>query len=43
MDNIIADLKKIAKSKKIKFVENYFLSSDKKTVMGEVDFKEIKD
>lgn len=38
---IINELKNNAKDKKITFSENFYISSDKKTIMGEVAFKEI--
>jgi hypothetical protein len=41
MEKIILEIKKFSKNQIITFSENYYKSSDNKTIMGEVPFKEI--
>jgi len=41
MDNLISELKQISNSKKLTFPEKFYFSTDRKTIMGEITFKEI--
>jgi hypothetical protein len=41
MDNLISELKHISNSKKLTFPEKFYFSTDRKTIMGEIPFKEI--
>ncbi len=41
MDNLIRELKQISNSKKLTFLEKFYFSTDRKTIMGEIPFKEI--
>ncbi len=41
MDNLISELKRISNSKKLTFSEKFYFSTDRKTIMGEIPFKEI--
>lgn len=41
MDNLISELKDISNSKKLTFPEKFYFSTDRKTIMGEIPFKEI--
>lgn len=41
MDNLISELKQISNSKILTFPEKFYFSTDRKTIMGEIPFKEI--
>ena len=41
MESSIGELNDISKSKKLTFPEKFYFSSDQKTIMGEIPFKEI--
>lgn len=41
MESLIKELKGISNSRKLSFYENFYLSTDNKTIMGEIPFKEI--
>ena len=41
MDNLIRELKQISNGKKLTFPEKFYFSTDRKTIMGEIPFKEI--
>src|SRR3990172_11723609 len=41
MNDFVNELKRISNSKQLSFPEKFYCSTDRKTIMGEIPFKEI--